>query len=172
MDRGKSYITDEWVASRLEVKGYNKVFDIAATPFSPTKETNMEQLSLRPMSPKSVASEPAEGELGRGKRTKTHTSKCSLDCCKSTIDIGLPSHLHDFGSSPVRRNLDFGDVAPEVGLPIPDDDDEDWEPYQRPPPEPKQRYRCNLKYAETIEAGDRCNLTDFQIAMMINAMNK
>ena len=100
------------------------------------------------MSPK----RPIEVDLGRGKRPKYPNPKYNEPAPNfEPVNFNIPS------------TLSFDNL----GLEDEDNDDENFEPPRKKEPKPLKWKRKNLQ--ETISAGERCGLNDFQIAMMYNA---
>ena len=152
-DKGKSHVTNVWIEKKLQP--YKNVYNIAVLPKSPspTKENFEPDLSEAPLSPKRIVTESADGDLGRGKRTKIENSIY---------------HDHDFIFEP--RILDFGNEEENV---VEDDGDSDYDEIKdKPKALPKRNNtRCNLKYKATTALGDRFKIPKCQLAMLICAMN-
>ena len=67
---------------------------------------------------------------------------------------------------PVNFNIPATLNFDTLGLEDEDDDDETFEPEKKAEPKPKRKKIC---LEQTILAGERAGLTDFQIASMYNA---
>ena len=140
----KKYALDKvWIEKNFSEGKWDQIRDISKksspAPKPPEPET--------PMSPK----RPIEVDLGRGKRTKYPNPKYNEPAPNfEPVNFNIPS------------TLSFDNL----GLEDEDNDDEIFEP-PKPKLKPLKRKRKNLQH--TILAGERCGLTDFQIAMMYNA---
>ena len=100
------------------------------------------------MSPKRPA---VENELGRHKRIKYPNPKYKdANPVFENVNLNIPSTL----------NFDT------LGLKDENNDDENFEPPQKKEPKPKKK---KIRLQQTILAGERCGLNDFQIAMMYSA---
>ena len=103
------------------------------------------------ISPLSPSKRPAD-DLGRGKRIKFQNPKYSDPTSPENVEFFMPTALN------------FDDLALE------DNADENWEPESKiKKPKPQKKEKCT--YEETILAGERIGLDDYQIAMMVNAFN-
>ena len=104
-----------------------------------------------PMSPKRPA---VENELGRHKRIKYPNPKYKdASPVFENVNLNIPSTL----------NFDHLGLEDKV-------DDEDFEPRKKKEPKVLKGKKVNLE--ETVLAGERCGLTDYQIMMMYNAGSK
>ena len=146
VDKGKSYVNEAWISKKIA--GYQKVCDISLTS-SPTKQPPPD-LVQSPMSPSKrprTASEPEPPSeaFGRGRRIKTENKF-------------YPGAL-DFNFAVPHNDVD-------------DNNDHDWRPEEKNVPLPKQGKNCNISYSETIRQARRFHLTDHQIAIIVNSVNK
>ena len=133
-----------WIEKKLQEGNWEQVRDISKKSSPPAGNAEPET----PMSPK----RPIETEEGKGKRIKYPNPKYNDPAPEiEPVNLNIPCTL----------NFDT------LGLEDEDNDDENFEPPKKKEPKPLKRKRKNLQH--TILAGERCGLTDFQIAMMYNA---
>ena len=137
------YAQDQnWIEKTMKEGKWKQIRDISKKS-SPARDAEPET----PMSPKRPA---PEEELGKGKRIKTPNPKYAND----------PTNPENVYVVPTALNFDH------LGLESEDKNDEIYEPEKKKEPKPKTK---KLRLAETILAGERCGLSDPQIAMMYNA---
>ena len=133
-----------WIEKKLKEGKWEQVRDISKKS-SPALNAEPET----PMSPK----RPIEAEEGKGKRIKFPNPKYNDPALEiEPVNLNIPSTL----------NFDTLGLEDDE-----DNDDENFEPPKKKQPKPLKRKRKNLQH--TILAGERCGLTDFQIAVMYNA---
>ena len=132
-----------WIEKKLKEGKWEQVRDISKKS-SPSTALNAEPET--PMSPK----RPIEAESGRGKRPKFPNPKYANPASPEPVNFNIPTTL----------NFDH------LGLEDEDNDDETFEPEKKAEPKPKRK---KIRLEETILQGERCGLTDFQIAIMYNA---
>ena len=121
---------------------WEQIRDISKKSSPPARNTEPET----PMSPK----RPIEAESGRGKRPKFPNPKYANPASPEPVNFNIPTTL----------NFDH------LGLEDDNNDDETFEPEKKAEPKPKSK---KIRLEETILQGERCGLTDFQIAIMYNA---
>ena len=138
------YAQDQnWIEKTMKEGKWKQIRDISKKS-SPAPDAEPET----PMSPKRPA---PEEELGKGKRIKTPNPKYAND----------PTNPENVYVVPTALNFD------DLGLEIENiNDDRTYEPEKKEEPKPKRK---NVRLEETILAGERCGLNDFQIAVMYNA---
>ena len=135
---------DNWIKKQLKEGKWEQIRDISQKS-SPAADAEPETL-MSPLRPK----RPLEDDLGRGKRMKIPNPKYTND----------PTNPENVYVVPTALNFD------DLGLEVDDNDDENWELEKKKEPKPKRK---KLRLEETILAGERCGLSDYQIAMMYNA---
>ena len=135
-----------WIEKNLREGKWEQIRDFSKKS-SPAGDVEPET-PMSPLSPK----RPLEEELGKGKRIKYPNPKYNDPAQEiEPVNLNIPSTL----------NFD------NLGLEDEDNGDENFEPPKKKEPKPLKRKRKNLQH--TILAGERCGLTDFQIAVMYNA---
>ena len=136
-----------WIEKNLREGNWEQIRDISRK--SPQKSSPAENVEPEtPMSPK----RPVEEDLGTGKRIKYPNPKYNDPALEfEPVNLNIPSTL----------NFD------SLGLEDEENNDENFEPPKKKEPKPLKRKRKNLQ--QTILAGERCGLNDFQIAMMYTA---
>ena len=140
-----------WIEKNLRDGKWEQIRNISKKA-SPAADIDVEpEIPMNILSPK----RPVEEDLGKGKRIKYPNSKYNDPALEfEPVNLNIPSTL----------NFD------SLGLEDGDNNDENFEPPKKKEPKPLKRKRKNLQ--ETILAGERCGLTDFQITMMYNAGSK
>ena len=139
-----------WIEKNLRDGKWEQIRNISKKA-SPAADIDIEpEIPMNILSPK----RQIEQELGQGKRIKYPNPKYSDASPEfEPVNLNIPSTL----------NFDT------LGLEDEGNNDENFEPPKKKEPKPKKK-RINLQ--ETILAGERCGLTDFQITMMYNAGSK
>ena len=139
------YAQDQnWIEKTMKEGKWKQIRDISKKS-SPARDAEPET----PMSPKRPA---PEEELGKGKRIRTPNPKYAND----------PTNPENVYVVPTALNFDH------LGLEDVDNDDKTYEPEKKK----EKLKRKKLRLEETILAGERCGLSDPQIAMMYNAGSK
>ena len=137
--------TANWIEKTLIEGKWKQIRDISKK----SKPEPAHQSSISPLSPK----RPIEEDLGKGKRIKIPNPKYNND----------PTNPESLYVIPTALNFD------DLGLEIDNiNDDKTFEP-EKKEPKPKRK---KIRLEETVLAGERCGLTDFQITMMYNAGSK
>ena len=138
----------KWIESKIEEDNFLRVRDISkSNPPSPTENL---------LSPKRPAEEPAPGETGRGKRIKIENSKYS----SSTFETAQ----HQKVFSPTA--LDFDALGLEDNIQC-----EEYIPIWKAKPK-RQKWRCSMKFENSIDIADRYNIPDWPLALLLCAHNK
>ena len=136
----KKYAQDkEWIEKNLREGKWEQIRDISKK-LSPAKNVEPETA----MSPK----RPLEDDLGKGKRIKIPNSKYNNDL-ENVYVVPTALNFHDLGLDDV------------------DNDDKNFELGEKKPKSAPKKKKKSLQ--QTILAGERCGLNDFQIAMMYSA---
>ena len=133
-----------WIEKKLKEGKWEQIRDISKK--RPAKDAEPETpMSL--LSPK----RPIEEDSGKGKRIKFPNPKY--------MDSASPVAFEQVNFD-IPATLNFDHLGLEDNI----NDDEDFEPEKKKEPKKKK-----VRLEETILAGERCGLNDFQIAMMYNA---
>ena len=139
------YAQDQnWIEENLKEGNWRQIRDISKKSSPPAGNAEPET----PMSPK----RPVEAESGLGKRIKFPNPKYTDPASPEPVNFNIPT------------TLNFDHLGLEDA-----DDDETFKPEKKPEPKAKTK---KLRLEETILAGERCGLSDPQIAMMYNAGSK
>lgn len=140
-----------WIEKKLKEGKWEQIRDISKKS-SPAPAPDVEpEIPTNLLSPKRHI--PAES--GKGKRIKYPNPKYNDSASPDFENLNL--------NIPATLNFDT------LGLEDDDNEDENFEPETKMQPKPKRK---RLRLQETILAGERCGLTDYEIVMMYNAGSK
>ena len=138
----------DWIEKNLKDGNWKQICKI----FKKSIPATDPESPISPLSPKRPV-EADDSDFGKGKRIKFPNPKYSNPASPEPVNFNIPATL----------NFDHLGLEDKV-------DDEDFEPRKKKEPKVLKKKKVNLE--ETVLAGERCGLTDYQIMMMYNAGSK